>query len=97
MYAAIATRPDIAFAVITLAQFNLRPLRVHWDAVIKIFRFLKGTAKLGIFYDWCQGAATIETTGFTDAGNGTNTAVGCPTTGGVYLMAGGAIKWISEL
>lgn len=92
MYAAIATRPDIAFAVNTLAQFNVRPSRVHWDAVVKIFRYLKGSAKLGILYDRCQGAATIETTGFADAGNGTNTAVGCPTTGGVYLMAGGAIN-----
>ena len=33
MYAAIATRPDIAFAVSTLSQFLTNPGRLHWEAI----------------------------------------------------------------
>ena len=40
---AIATHPDIAFAVNTLAQFNVKPSQTYWNAVIKIFRYLKCT------------------------------------------------------
>lgn len=96
MYAAIATRPDIAFAVNTLAQFNTKPTKVHWDAVAKIFKYLEGSKNLGILYDHGDKYAKLEVTGFTDAGNGVNSSSGCPTSGGVFLMAGGAIKWISE-
>ncbi|KAI1000162.1 hypothetical protein K3495_g8036 [Podosphaera aphanis] len=96
MYVAIATRPDIAFAVNTLAQSNVKPSQTHWDAVIKNFRHLKGTKSLGLLYDQSKETRTFEVTGFTDAGNGTDMTTGCPTSGGVYILAGGAIKWISE-
>lgn len=96
MYAAIATRPDIAFAVNTLAKFNIKPSIIHWNAVTRIFGYLNRTKGLGILYDRCGGAAKIEVTGFTDAGNGTEPVSGYPTSGGVYILAGGAIKWISE-
>ena len=96
MYAAIATRPDIAFAVNCLAQFSSKPSKTHWDAVGKVFCYLNQTKNLGILYDRCGGAAKIEVTGFTDAGNGTESTSGCSTSGAVYVLAGGAIKWISE-
>ena len=96
MYAAIATRPDIAFAVNCLAQFSSKPSKTHWDAVGKVFCYLNQTKNLGILYDRCGGAAKIEVTGFTDAGNGTESTSGCSTSGAVHVLAGGAIKWISE-
>ena len=37
MYAAVATRPDIAFAVSTLSQFLENPGEAHWDAVKRVF------------------------------------------------------------
>ena len=43
MYAVVATRPDIAYAVSYLARFMLNPGRVHWEAVKKVNRYLKGT------------------------------------------------------
>jgi len=33
MYAAIGTRPDIAFAVAALSRYNVKPYRVHLTAV----------------------------------------------------------------
>ena len=33
MYLAVGTRPDIAFAVSTLAQFTENPGPMHWEAL----------------------------------------------------------------
>jgi len=50
MYAAVATRPDIAFAVSTLSQFLDNPGEAHWDVVKRVFRYLSGTANLALTY-----------------------------------------------
>ena len=50
MYLAIGTRPDIAYAVGKLAQYNSDPGRQHWQAVKHIFRYLKGTMDLKLTY-----------------------------------------------
>ena len=47
---AIATRPDIAQAVAALAKFNSIPTEAHLTAVKRVFRYLKGTAKLRLQY-----------------------------------------------
>ena len=41
MYAAVATRPDIAHAITALSQFLENPGRVHWQAEALRFRFPK--------------------------------------------------------
>ena len=43
MYAVVATRPDIAYAVSYLARFMSNPGRAHWEAVKRVIRYLKGT------------------------------------------------------
>jgi Reverse transcriptase (RNA-dependent DNA polymerase) len=43
MYVAQGTRPDISFMVSFLAQFMQNPGRPHWEAVKRVFRYLKGT------------------------------------------------------
>jgi len=37
MYAAVATQPDITFAISTLSQFLENPGHVHWEAIKWIF------------------------------------------------------------
>ena len=50
MYAAIRTRPDIAFTVQTLSQFTCNPNPTHWTAIKHVFHYLNGTHDLGIIY-----------------------------------------------
>uniref|UniRef100_A0A3Q7G9M0 Reverse transcriptase Ty1/copia-type domain-containing protein n=1 Tax=Solanum lycopersicum TaxID=4081 RepID=A0A3Q7G9M0_SOLLC len=48
MYATI-TRPDISYVVQTLSQFMQHPKRSHWEATIRVVRYLKGTVSQGIW------------------------------------------------
>ena len=41
MWATVATRPDIAFAVSVLSQFLENPGRIHWEAIKRVIRYLK--------------------------------------------------------
>ena len=48
MYLAIATRPDIAYAVGVLARFSSNPGLAHWAAVKHLFRTVSGPIPPGI-------------------------------------------------
>ncbi|KAM1362499.1 hypothetical protein PS1_027849 [Malus domestica] len=50
LYLAQCTRLDIFFAVNLLAIYSNAPTRRHWTSVKDIFRYLKGTTDLGLFY-----------------------------------------------
>ena len=49
MYAMVATRADIAFAVSTMSQFILKVGPPHWMAMNCIMRYLKGTLDFKIY------------------------------------------------
>jgi len=63
MYVATATRPDIMFAVLALAQFTQDPAKAHWEAAKHVIRYLKGTSNLELTY----GAARTGIVRYTDA------------------------------
>ena len=50
LYLAQCTRPDISFVVNLLVRYSNAPTRKHWNGVKDIFRYLKGTTDLGLFY-----------------------------------------------
>lgn len=50
MYAAIGTRPDIAFAVSKLCKYHSAPLSMHLTAAKRVLRYLKGTMHLRLRY-----------------------------------------------
>ena len=63
MHLAVGTKPDIAFAVSTLAQFSSEPGPAHWEAVKQVFRYPFGMKKLALTF----GAGTKQgLEGFTD-------------------------------
>ena len=45
------TRPDISFAVSVVSQFLSSPSDSHWDAVIRILRYIKRALGKGILYE----------------------------------------------
>ena len=42
------TRPDLAYSVHTLAQFMKKPKLAHWEAALRVVRYLKGNPGQGI-------------------------------------------------
>jgi hypothetical protein len=95
MYLAIATRPDIAYAVGVLCRFNSNPGPSHWLAVKHLFRYLKGTMDLKLTYAPSSDGQLF--TSYTDADHGGNPDNGRSTSGYLMKMGTGAISWCSKL
>jgi len=93
MFAAICTRPDIAFAVNQVAQFSNNPNQSHWEAVKRIITYLKGTSDHGITY--C-GAGENVLTAYTDADFAGDVDTRRPTTGNIFIINGGPVAWSSQ-
>ena len=91
MYAAIGTRPDIAFAVSTLSQFLENPGEVHWEGVKRIFRYLLGTKNWRLTY----GGEQSDLVGYTDA-DGASQPHRRAISGYAFLIDGGAVSWGSR-
>ncbi|WVZ76069.1 LOW QUALITY PROTEIN: hypothetical protein U9M48_024071 [Paspalum notatum var. saurae] len=59
-----ATRPDIQFAVCLCARYQASPRTSHHQAVKRIFRYLKFTPELGL---WYSSGSSLSLRGFSDA------------------------------
>ncbi|WVZ81396.1 LOW QUALITY PROTEIN: hypothetical protein U9M48_028776 [Paspalum notatum var. saurae] len=59
-----ATRPDIQFAVCLCARYQASPKTSHRQAVKRIFRYLKFTPELGL---WYSSGSSLFLRGFSDA------------------------------
>jgi len=44
----MVTRPDIAFSVRTLSQYIQDPRKPHWDAAIRVLKYIKGSLGQGL-------------------------------------------------
>ncbi|XP_057547359.1 uncharacterized mitochondrial protein AtMg00240-like [Amaranthus tricolor] len=66
------TRPDIAFTVHFLSKFMHKPTATHYQAALRVLRYLKGSSSQGILLEH-QSAAQLKT--FCDSD-----WTGCPTT-----------------
>ena len=55
IFAMVTCRPDISSPLIKLSQYATNPAQEHYEAVIKIFHYLKSTINKGIYY-WRPGA-----------------------------------------
>ncbi|XP_071729156.1 secreted RxLR effector protein 161-like [Rutidosis leptorrhynchoides] len=92
MYAMTCTRPDIAYAVGKLSRFTSNPGSHHWQAVNRVFKYLKQTMDFGITY---TGFPSILE-GYLDASWITNIEDHSSTTGWIFLLGGEAISWASK-
>ena len=93
IYAAIGTRPDIAFVAMRLSQFNNNPTEEHIKYARYVLRYLKDTKELKIKYDGASDARLIR---YSDSYWGENSNDRHSTSGHIFLMANGAISWASQ-
>jgi len=105
LWLSLGTRPDIAYAVSQIAKFNANPGPLHWQAVIRILRYLNGTQNLGLIYHK-QNNDTLQTvttsissadimipTAFVDADYARDTDSRRSVTGFLFFLAGAPISW----
>ncbi|XP_070665122.1 secreted RxLR effector protein 161-like [Malus domestica] len=103
LYLAQYARPDIFFAVNLLARYNNAPTCRHCNGVKDIFRYLKGTTDLGLFYTNKSPsiAAPYGTrndsrlVGYVEAGYLSDPHRACSQTGYVFTVGDTAISWMS--
>jgi len=93
IYLAISTRPDIMFAVNTLARYMARPTALHWKALLHLLRYLQGTPNLGIMYK----AAPSEFTAYSDASFASDLDSRRSVTAWVFSINGAPVSWNSQL
>ncbi|THG94602.1 hypothetical protein EW026_g6901 [Hermanssonia centrifuga] len=91
MYASVGTRPDITYAVSTLAKFSQNPGPTHWTALKRVFAYLRGTQH----YTLTLGGDSSEVlTGYCDS-DGMSRPDRHPIAAYVFTI-GGAISWSSK-
>jgi len=91
MYAALGTCPDVAFAVQTVSRFSTKPGSTHWEAVKRIFRYLKGMTDLWLTY----GISKMDLTGYADA-DGSMAEDRHAISGYAFMIHGGAVSWSAK-
>ena len=91
MYLANCTRPDISFAINLLARYSFIPTKRHWNGVKHIFRYLRGTTKMRLFYCGLN-SQLIE---YANAGYLSDPHKGRSQTGYLFTYGGTAISWRS--
>ena len=97
LYAAVATRPDIANAVSKLARVMSKPEQLHWELAKRVLRYLKGTEQLGLRF---SGGGVDEPNmlfGYSDADWAGDAATRRSTTGYVFIINSAAVSWNSKL
>lgn len=87
------TRPDIAYAVGVVSQFMHNPQKHHYEAVIRIMRYLKKTPGFGLLFK-NNGHLNIEA--YTDA-DWAGSQVDRRSTSGYFTLVGGnLVTWRSK-
>lgn len=84
------SRPDLSYSVQQLSQFMSCPRQPHWDAVMHVVRYLKGSISQGLFY---PALSTLSMTGFCDADWGACAFSGRSLTGYCVFLGGSLVSW----
>ncbi|XP_041564465.1 secreted RxLR effector protein 161-like [Drosophila elegans] len=89
MWLAVSTRPDIAFAVSALSQYNTNFGKQHWIAAKRVLRYLKGTQDYCLVYK----RSGKDLVGYADADWAANIDDRRSFSGFAFKFAGAAISW----
>ncbi len=93
LYVSVCTRPDIAFAVHQLTRHMVAPAVQHWDAAVRVLRYLVTTVDLGLVY---RATASPQLTAYADASFASVVENRRSVGGALFMLAGAAIAWRSK-
>ena len=85
-----SSRPDIMFSVCVCARFQVNPKVSHLTAVKRIFRYLKGQPKLGL---WYPRESSFDLVAYSDSDYAGATLDRKSTTGGCQFLGCRLISW----
>ncbi|KAJ2911698.1 hypothetical protein MD484_g8716, partial [Candolleomyces efflorescens] len=98
MYAMLATRPDLAFAVGFLGRYAANPKQYHWSIAKRCLRYLKRTINMELVYTGNKSnqSPTMTFHGFVDAAWSDDIDTSKSTGGYVFISNEGAVGWSSK-
>ncbi|GJS56829.1 putative ribonuclease H-like domain-containing protein [Tanacetum coccineum] len=85
-----ASRPDIMFAVCACSRFQVTPKTSHLSVVKRIFRYLKGKPKLGL---WYPRVSSFDLEAYSDSDYAGANLDRKSTTGGCQFLGRRLISW----
>nr|GFB02300.1 hypothetical protein [Tanacetum cinerariifolium] len=85
-----SSRPDIMFAVFACARYQVNPKVSHFHVVKRIFRYLKGHPKLGL---WYPKDSPFDLVAYTDSDYAIGSLDRKSTTGGYQYLGCRLISW----
>ncbi|GJV28175.1 retrovirus-related pol polyprotein from transposon TNT 1-94 [Tanacetum coccineum] len=88
-----ASRPDIVHATCYYARYQVKPTEKHLTAVKRIFRYLKDTINMGLWYPKDTG---FELTAFSDSDHAGCLDTRKSTSGGIPLGGDKLVSWSSK-
>ncbi|GJX15616.1 hypothetical protein Tco_0216448 [Tanacetum coccineum] len=88
-----ASRPDLVFVVCMCARYQVRPTKKHLHAVKRIFRYLKGTINMGLWYSKDSCIALIA---YADADHAGCQDTRKSTSGSLQLLGDRLVSWSSK-
>ncbi|GJT45327.1 retrovirus-related pol polyprotein from transposon TNT 1-94 [Tanacetum coccineum] len=88
-----SSRPDLVQAVCYCACYQARPTQKHLKEVKRIFKYLKGTINMGLWYPKDSG---FELTAFSDADHAGCLDTRKSTSGGIQFLGDKLVSWMPK-
>ncbi|GKF77748.1 hypothetical protein Tco_0230218, partial [Tanacetum coccineum] len=88
-----SSRPDIVQAVCYCARYQARSTEKHLKEVKRIFRYLRGTINMGLWYPKDSG---FELTAFSDDDHAGCIDTRKNTSGGIQFLGDKLVSWMSK-
>ncbi|GJX43495.1 hypothetical protein Tco_0260171 [Tanacetum coccineum] len=90
---AVPVEPDLVFAVCMCARYQAKPTKKHFEAIKRVFRYLKGTINMGLWYPKDN---AMSLTAYADADH-----AGCQdsrrsTSGSAQFLGDRLVSWSSK-
>ena len=91
-YATMCTRLDICYVVGMVSRYQANLGMIHWKAVKRILRYLKGTMD----YSLCYQGKELRLVGYSDVDQASDLDERKSTSGYIFLLNNGVISWKSK-